>query len=95
MIRLMRLVATVYLGSILIGFFATAKVNSNIHENGLFYGDGWHLLGIQLGGTLFTIIFVAIMTWGCAKLITLIIPMRGQQTSRKRGPRSKRTRRKC
>ena len=64
------------IGSILVGFFATAKVNSNIHENGLFYGDGWHLLGIQLGGTLFTIIFVAIMTWGCAKLITLIIPMR-------------------
>ena len=64
------------IGSILVGFFATAKVNSNIHENGLFYGGGWHLLGIQLGGTLFTIVFVAIMTWGCAKLITLIIPMR-------------------
>ena len=52
------------ISSILVGFFATAKVNSNIHENGLFYGGGWHLLGIQLGGTLFTIVFVAIMTWG-------------------------------
>lgn len=30
----------------------------------------------NLGGTLFTIVFVAIMTWGCTKLITLIIPMR-------------------
>ena len=40
------------IGSILVGFFATAKVNSNIHENGLFYGAGWHLLGIQLGGNL-------------------------------------------
>ena len=37
MIRLMRLVATVYLGSILVGFFATAKVNSNIHENGTIF----------------------------------------------------------
>ena len=52
------------ISSILVGFFATAKVNSNIHENGLFYGGGWHLLGIQLGRTLFTIVFVAIMTWG-------------------------------
>ena len=63
-------------GSILVGIFATSKVNPSIHENGLLYGGGWHLLGIQFGGTLFTIIFVAIMTWGCAKLIALMIPMR-------------------
>ena len=59
MIRLMRLVATVYLGSILVGFFATAKVNSNIHENGLFYGAGWHLLGIQLGGEPYLQLFLS------------------------------------
>lgn len=64
------------IGSILVGLFATSKVNSTLHENGLFYGGGWHLLGVQIIGTLFTIAFVAIMTLLCAKLITLVIPMR-------------------
>ena len=60
----------------MVGLFATSKVNSTLHENGLFYGGGWHLLGVQIIGTLFTIVFVAIMTLLCAKLIALVIPMR-------------------
>lgn len=63
-------------GSILVGFLANTSVNHQIHENGLFYGGDWHLLGIQLEGTFFTIIFVAIMAWICAKGIALFIPMR-------------------
>lgn len=63
-------------GSILVGFFATSKVNPNIHQNGLFYGGGWQLLKVQFWGTILTIIFVAGMTFLCAKLIALIIPMR-------------------
>lgn len=48
-------------GSILTGCFATRIVNKDI-ENGLFYGGGWHLLGMQLLGTILTIVFVGIVT---------------------------------
>lgn len=83
------------IGSILVEFFATAKVNSNIHENGLFYGAGWHLLGIQLGGNLTYNYFCRNHDLGMCETDYLNHSNAGQQTSRKRGPRSKRTRRKC
>lgn len=39
------------MGSILTGLFATKIVNSHI-ENGLFHGGGWHLIAVQVLGTL-------------------------------------------
>lgn len=48
------------MGSILTGAFATKSVNATISENGLFYGGGWHLLGVQIVGTLATIAFVCV-----------------------------------
>ncbi|WP_407894465.1 ammonium transporter [Lacticaseibacillus sp. N501-2] len=56
-------------GSILTGVFATKAANPAIAENGLAYGGGWHLFGVQIAGTLVTIILVAVM----AILITLIL----------------------
>lgn len=48
-------------GSICVGLFATKTVNSNVVTNGLFYGGGLKLLGFQLFGVIFTIIFVSVM----------------------------------
>lgn len=49
------------IGSICVGLFATKSVNSNVVTNGLFYGGGLKLFGLQLFGAVFTIIFVAIL----------------------------------
>ncbi len=56
-------------GSILTGVFATKAANPAIAENGLAYGGGFHLFGVQIAGTLVTIILVAVM----ATLITIIL----------------------
>lgn len=56
------------IGTLAVGLFAT--------DNGLFYGGGWHLLGVQTLG------LVAICAWGYIgtvvfmKLISLIVPLR-------------------
>ena len=75
------------IGSILVEFFATAKVNSNIHENGLFYGAGWHLLGIQLGENLIYNYFYRNHDLGMCETDYLNHSNVGQQTSRRRWPR--------
>ncbi|WP_269083224.1 ammonium transporter [Companilactobacillus kimchiensis] len=49
------------IGSICVGLFATKSVNNNVITNGLFYGGGLKLLGLQLFGVIFTIIFVSIV----------------------------------
>jgi Ammonia permease len=49
------------IGSICVGLFATKSVNSNVVNNGLFYGGGLKLLGLQLFGVIFTIVFVSIV----------------------------------
>lgn len=49
------------IGSICVGLFATKSINHNVLTNGLFYGGGLKLLGLQLFGVIFTIIFVSIM----------------------------------
>ncbi len=49
------------IGSICVGLFATKSVNENVVTNGLFYGGGFKLLGLQLFGVIFTIAFVAVL----------------------------------
>lgn len=49
------------IGSICVGLFATKSVNSNVVTNGLFYGGGVKLLGIQVFGVLFTAILVSVV----------------------------------
>ncbi|WP_195701543.1 ammonium transporter [Companilactobacillus futsaii] len=48
-------------GSICVGLFATKSVNKNVVTNGLFYGGGFKLLGLQLFGVIFTIVFVSVL----------------------------------
>ncbi|KRL89099.1 ammonium transporter [Lactobacillus kalixensis] len=63
------------MGSVLTGLFATKIVNPQV-ENGLFYGGGSHLLIVQVGGTLLTIIFVGIMTTIIVLSLQKVIPIR-------------------
>ncbi|WP_281164459.1 ammonium transporter [Liquorilactobacillus sicerae] len=56
-------------GSILTGVFASKVANSGIARNGLFYGGGVKQLELQLIGTLFTIVYVAIV----ASVIILVL----------------------
>lgn len=49
------------IGSICVGLFATKSVNGNVLTNGLFYGGGLKLLGLQLFGVIFTIVFVSLI----------------------------------
>ena len=67
------------IGSVLTGVFATKTVNPTISENGLCYGGGWHLLGIQLLGTLATIGFVSLMCLLLIPALRLVIKMRVSQ----------------
>jgi len=48
------------IGSICVGLFATKTVNQNVLNNGLLYGGGFKLLGLQLFGVLFTVFFVSV-----------------------------------
>lgn len=68
------------MGSILTGLFATKIVNPHI-ENGLFYGGGWHLITVQVLGTLFTIVFVGIMTTAIVLPLKKFIPIRVSRES--------------
>ncbi|AQW21039.1 ammonia permease [Lentilactobacillus curieae] len=63
-------------GSIATGLFATKSVNPIVTSNGLFYGGGWKLLGIQITATLFTIVFVIIACSIIIKGLSLVMPMR-------------------
>ncbi|CAM3070634.1 ammonium transporter [Lactiplantibacillus plajomi] len=56
-------------GSILTGVFATKTINPSIALNGLFYGGGFKLVGLQLLATVFTIIFTTVM---CALIIVVL-----------------------
>lgn len=49
------------LGSLCVGLFATKSADSSVVTNGLFYGGGFKLLGLQVFGVTFTILFVSIM----------------------------------
>lgn len=63
-------------GSIFTGLFATKAVNPIVTHNGLFYGGGFHQLGVQIIATLATIIFVSIAASIIIKLLGLVMPMR-------------------
>ena len=49
------------IGSICVGLFATKSVDSSVMINGLFYGGGLKLLGLQLFGVIFTVALVSIV----------------------------------
>ena len=49
------------IGSICVGLFATKSVDSVVTINGLFYGGGLKLLGLQLFGVIFTVALVSIV----------------------------------
>jgi len=63
-------------GSILTGVFASKAVNPAVTQNGLIYGGGWHLLGIQLLATGLTIALVAVLGSGLILLLRRLTPMR-------------------
>lgn len=63
-------------GSLLTGVFATKSVNPTITQNGLAYGGGWHLLGIQVLATAFTIVLVAVVGSLLVLLLRRVTPMR-------------------
>ncbi|MFZ1361521.1 MAG: ammonium transporter [Candidatus Nanopelagicales bacterium] len=54
-------------GTVLIGFLATSEVIED--TNGLFYGGGWELLGIQITAAVATIVFSFVVT----AIIVLVI----------------------
>ncbi|MFT9452771.1 ammonium transporter [Liquorilactobacillus ghanensis] len=63
-------------GSILTGAFASKAANSGIAHNGLFYGGGFSQLGLQIVGTLFTIVFVTVMVCVIVLILKLFVKMR-------------------
>ncbi|MCD1260967.1 ammonium transporter [Paenibacillus athensensis] len=63
------------LGTIAVGLFAQPDAVSE-GTSGLFYGGGWHLLGVQALGLVVVCIWGFALTWGFLKLINLIVPLR-------------------
>lgn len=64
------------IGSILVGFFATGKVNHSVIHDGLFYGGGLKLVGIQLLGTVATIIYVVVIAGVLIWILKIFLPIR-------------------
>ncbi|MEJ6400062.1 ammonium transporter [Nicoliella lavandulae] len=72
-------------GSVATGLFATKLANPTIANNGLFYGGGLHQVLIQLGATIFTVVFVAVAAFAIAKLVGMITPMRASRQEEEEG----------
>lgn len=49
-------------GSLCVGLFANNTVDNQVPMNGLFYGGGFKLLGIQIVGVLFTVVYISIIS---------------------------------
>ncbi|AYA74849.1 ammonium transporter [Bacillus sp. Y1] len=64
-------------GTISLGLFST--------EGGLFYGGGWHLLGVQVLGLIVLCIWGFAMTWLGLSLIRLWIPVRSTEEEEEMG----------
>ncbi|MEO9224183.1 MAG: ammonium transporter [Acidimicrobiales bacterium] len=62
-------------GSIVLGFFATTKINPAGH-NGLFYGGGLHLLGAQALAAGVTLVFSFVASFAIAKALDATIGIR-------------------
>lgn len=50
------------IGSLCVGLFANNTVDNQVPMNGLFYGGGFKLLGIQLFGVVFSVVFISIIS---------------------------------
>lgn len=50
------------IGSLCVGLFANNTVDNQVPLNGLFYGGGFKLLGIQFIGVIFTVILVSVVS---------------------------------
>ncbi|NQX71056.1 ammonium transporter [Paenibacillus alba] len=63
------------IGTLAVGLFAQPD---SIREGtaGLFYGGGFSLLGVQALGLVTVCVWGFAITWGCLKLINLIVPLR-------------------
>lgn len=60
------------IGSLAVGLFATTTVNAN-GDNGLFYGGGWRLLGLQTGTVLAVAAYSFCATWLLGKGVGLAL----------------------
>lgn len=73
------------MGSIMTGLFATKAVNSTVTTNGLFYGGGFKLFGLQLLATAFTILFTTVMCIVIIVLLKRVVKMRVDVAEEKLG----------
>ncbi|MCH4169833.1 MAG: ammonium transporter [Lactobacillus sp.] len=72
-------------GSIAVGLFATKSVNPVVTTNGLFYGGGVKLFGIQLIGTFATIAIVSIVGTLIILGLRLVVRMRVDEAEEVQG----------
>ncbi len=71
------------IGTLLIGFFATSEAPNAV--NGLFYGGGFTLLGIQALATISVLAYSFAVTWVIAKALDLTIGLRIEKDDELRG----------
>ncbi len=71
------------LGTLLIGFFATADAPNGV--SGLFYGGGFNLLGVQALATIAVLAYSFVVTWIIAQIIQRTIGLRIEQEDELRG----------
>ena len=67
-------------GSILTGFFATTAVNAD-GANGLFYGGGWSLVGIQTLTVVVAALFAGVVTVGLFWALKKLMGIRAQEVA--------------
>ena len=68
------------MGSILTGFFATTTVNAD-GANGLFYGGGWSLVGIQTLTVVVAALFAGVVTVGLFWALKKLMGIRAQEVA--------------
>ena len=64
------------MGMIAVGLFATASINTNVINNGLFYGGGFTLLTAQLIAVVVVWIFAFGITYVMLKVLSRFTPIR-------------------
>ena len=72
-------------GSILLGFFADASVNSAVAHEGLFLGGGFELLKDQVVASLVTLVFSFVVTIVIATAIDRTMGLRVDETDEQLG----------